>query len=457
MARRDRLAAACCLALAMFSATAAWAADGEATYRKLILGRHYAEAVALLARSAKSGNPLSQYRLAVMLRNGLGARRNDAAARDWLRKSAQAGNADAARLLQSLSSIVTSQNIPVPATAPGRTARVASLEKAKPRAAKSPGWLAIASARAFIGIAPGSLKAASVNERDGGGQTPLITAARAGNARLVAQLLAAGADVNAVDAEGWSAYLWSIKSGHADILRILIKGGADPGRKNRLGETGELIAAKACSIAMLDELANQAPNRLRASSVNAAGETSAHLLAQSCISQTPDARHFSIDERSAIDAQGRTPLWQALASRNAPLAALLLKDNALAVKIPDNAGVTPLHVAASRGQCGSASLLLAKGADPEATDSQGNTPLMLAAANAKIDCVKLLLALARDINQKNADGETVLTLAVKSQDAAITALVAEAGGAPTSRSISRDTPEKIVNRLGNPALKQALQ
>ena len=64
-------------------------------------------------------------------------------------------------------------------------------------------------------------------ERDASGRTPLLWAADAGDAELVALLLAAGANVNAADEDGGSPLLHAALCGHELAARALLHAGAD--------------------------------------------------------------------------------------------------------------------------------------------------------------------------------------------------------------------------------------
>ena len=54
-------------------------------------------------------------------------------------------------------------------------------------------------------------------------------------------------------------------------------------------------------------------------------------------------------------------------------------------------GITPLHVAASRGDTAAAETLIDNGADVNAKDVIGSTPLFLATLNDHTDTAKLLI------------------------------------------------------------------
>ncbi len=451
MALLRALATASCLLAGLAVTPQAFAKDGADAYQKLILGRHYKKAVVLLAKSAKAGNPLSQYRLAVMLRSGLGTKRDDAKARDWLRKSAAGGNAEAGKLLQSLSTIITTEAVPVPVATPFRSARVAVLAKLKPHPSGKQDWLTISAARAFEEVETGSTPT-NLDARDATGQTPLMAAVRSGNLKLVERFLALQANVNLSDQRGMSAYLWALETGNIALAKILVGGAANVDQRTAEGNTADLLAARRCSIETLEE----AQAHFRQSRSNYAGETAAHALARSCVDVEIPENLVSQDDAITADSAGRTPLWRAVANGNRQLATILLERDA-ALTTSDNEGFTPLHIAASTGNAVVVDALLQKQVEAEALDKHQNTPLMLAAAKGRLETVKQLLPLANDINQKNIDGDTVLTLAVRSGRADIAALVVAAGGSTTSRTISRDTPEKIAERLGSQAMLEALK
>ena len=61
------------------------------------------------------------------------------------------------------------------------------------------------------------------------GETPLMAAARSGDAESIRLLLAAGADPNVAETTlGETALMWAAAEDHADAIRALVAGGADP-------------------------------------------------------------------------------------------------------------------------------------------------------------------------------------------------------------------------------------
>jgi hypothetical protein len=86
---------------------------------------------------------------------------------------------------------------------------------------------------------------------------------------------------------------------------------------------------------------------------------------------------------------GMSPLHLAAFKGEREMAGLLL-DHGAKVDARDEGGMTPLHAAAFEGKEGTADLLLRRGADPSARDSSGYTPLQYATTNGREDVAALL-------------------------------------------------------------------
>jgi len=89
-----------------------------------------------------------------------------------------------------------------------------------------------------------------------------------------------------------------------------------------------------------------------------------------------------VEENPAIatarDDEGETLLFHAAARGKADVAELLLAKGA-DPNASNERGVTPLHVAAQKGHAAVAKVLLARGANPNARTKEGATPLHAAA------------------------------------------------------------------------------
>jgi len=75
--------------------------------------------------------------------------------------------------------------------------------------------------------------------------------------------------------------------------------------------------------------------------------------------------------------------------------------------------MTPLHGAVSKGYVDYAKLLIARGANIDATDKKESTPLHYAISWKQMNCIKLLIKCGANINLLTKKGESMLDVAVK--------------------------------------------
>ena len=248
-------------------------------------------------------------------------------------------------------------------------------------------------------------------ERDEGGYTPLLFAARNGDVEVARILLAGGANVNDVAPAGTSALVVAIHSGHYPLGRFLLDRGADPNAAGA-GYTalhaailrGSLEAASALLAHGADPnavLKNGTPQRRNSDDYalwwSFAGATPLWLAARYL---EPDIMRLLVanganpevgKERSTRliavsnglsghgrsgDSQRALTLTQVEKERALEGVRLVLQLGA-DVNAADEQGDTALHKAASRGLDRVAQLLVENGAKLDATNSLGETPLAM--------------------------------------------------------------------------------
>ncbi len=116
-----------------------------------------------------------------------------------------------------------------------------------------------------------------------------------------------------------------------------------------------------------------------------------------------------VSHKKNRDRSGRTLLARACA-QDASEAEHWLKERPQDIDVPDNAGNTPLQIAALEGDVEVVQLLLNAGCDTTSKNIDKDTPLIDAVENGHLEVVRLLLKAGLDPRQKNAKGQEPLEL-----------------------------------------------
>ena len=98
------------------------------------------------------------------------------------------------------------------------------------------------------------------------------------------------------------------------------------------------------------------------------------------------------------------------------------------LNLPDDAGLTPLHLAASYCHTNIIILLLNQGANVNATAKDGATPLHIAAQEGCAEAVNVLLLKGASVNARDSQGRTPLKRAELWHQDAIVVILREHGG-----------------------------
>jgi ankyrin repeat protein len=181
---------------------------------------------------------------------------------------------------------------------------------------------------------------ADVNTATPGGETALMTAARAGNVEAVSLLLERGANVNAKDGvRAQTALMWAVTENHADVVKLLAARGADVKAQTAITTPrGEYTPARA-------------------------GGASGNGIIRQRALPSKDG--------------GMTPLLFAVRDGNVAMTRLLLE---LGAEINQTSGnrTSPLLIALLNGQVALATELLERGADPNLADDYKRAALFAA-------------------------------------------------------------------------------
>jgi len=163
--------------------------------------------------------------------------------------------------------------------------------------------------------------------------------------------------------------------------------------------------------------------------------------------------------RLLLDAGAPLDVFAAAAlGDTARLGALLDQDPALRdARSPD--GWTPLHLAAHFGRQETATLLLARGADPccRSHNLMRNTPLHAALAGRQPALAALLLARGAEADARQRGGWTALHQAAHLGDAALVALLLGCGADPRAASDDGRTPAALAEAAGHARAAELLR
>jgi ankyrin repeat protein len=243
----------------------------------------------------------------------------------------------------------------------------------------------------------------------------LIEAARSGDAATVRALVAKRADVNAAAVDGSTALHWAVHRDDADMVETLIRAGANVSQENRYGVRPLFLAAQNGNGRIVSLL-------LRAGADPKATMTGGETMVMTAArSGNPGALTPLIEagaDVNARDERGQTALMWA-AARNSAAAVKTLVELGADLKIRTNnpaagggrnsvfnspapTGFTALLFAVRAGSVDGVRALLDAGADVNDTLSDGQSALVVATANAHWDVASLLLDRGADPNAAGA-------------------------------------------------------
>jgi len=277
------------------------------------------------------------------------------------------------------------------------------------------------------------------DQRNSGGQTPLILAAEAGHLALVKYLLHRGAKLNYKSKHGGeeTALIMAANSNHLEVVRELLEHGADPDASDNEGISALMTAASwgyveilACLLKTIDQADNHGNTALLWAAKYNQTEATSMLLARGAdvslrnyFGKSALLKPKRYEDQALIellisagcdvnapDASGVTPLIKAIYEGHKALAEFLLHAGAL-VNVQEMRKVTPLMLAAERGFDDVVAKLLAAGANINDSDWRGFTALHYAASNNYVEVIDKLILAGANLEAKNEHGSSALICA----------------------------------------------
>ncbi len=245
-------------------------------------------------------------------------------------------------------------------------------------------------------------------DKNGGGLTPLVFAARENCMECARLLVEAKADVNQTTHYGWTPLLTATQNRHYLLAAYLLAHGADPNIANNGGWTPLYLATDNRNIEGGDYPVRN-PDMDHLDYIKLLLDKGANVNARICgkASTAKECKGDSTETRTIFTMQwlfedGATPFLRAAQSGDVTLMKLLLAHGA-DPKIATAQGVTALAAAAGIGwvegvtyewspaeNLEAVKMCLDLGIDPNAADDQGRTALHGAAHKGRVDVIQML-------------------------------------------------------------------
>jgi ankyrin repeat protein len=228
-----------------------------------------------------------------------------------------------------------------------------------------------------------SVKATTRN----GSLTPIMMAAKNGNAAMLTALLKAGASATEPTAEGMTPLMAASLSGNADAAKVLIDAGADVNAKEKAhGQTALMFAAAEGRAGVIKLLASRGAD----------------------LKVTTEVVKL---ERAKFDDDGN-PLPQRPEAVPAVGGTVTGGNTVMG-------GMTALLFASREGMLDAVKALVTAGAEVNQVNAEKSSPLIIAIANAHYTTAKYLVDAGADVNLVNSDGLTPLYATINMQYAPV--------------------------------------
>ena len=148
-----------------------------------------------------------------------------------------------------------------------------------------------------------------------------------------------------------------------------------------------------------------------------------------------------------------------MASTGGSLDEILMLLNRAEIDCRNNEGMTPLHIATSRGDIQIVNILINNGAGVDKADIRGTTPLIVACSIGNVEIVNALVAANADVNKVAKHGATPLLMASYSDinHLEVIKILINNGADYYKADYNGDTPISLAKKKGHTARIQYFQ
>ena len=237
-------------------------------------------------------------------------------------------------------------------------------------------------------------KKANVNIRNSNGNTALFEAVF--NPELTNILLEAGADPNIKNNQLLSPLAFAVSINRESVIKPLVEKGAHIDTMDQKMRTILNIAYEVGDDAVISFLEATKANFKESELISMVKENKIDE-----VNNLISGGNFYVDSK---DSMGCSSIFYA---KNSSMIDLLVSSGA-DIKICNNDGRTPMHMAAFLGNIETLEAFFNKGLNINEIDYAGFTPLHLASAKNNLDCVEFLIKNGANIEAKNNLGDTSL-------------------------------------------------
>ncbi len=287
-------------------------------------------------------------------------------------------------------------------------------------------------------------KGTSLNEKDAGGFTPLINAARRGHTEIVKLLLTHNANLNKTNKYGSTPLHCAALRGHTEIVTLLLAHNANINAKNYSGNTPLTRATGEGHTEIVKLLIAHNAN------LNEEGKEDGTPLHWAALAGHTEIVKLLLELKADLnktDKYGNTPLHSAALEGHKEVMILLISKGAL-LNEKNRDGNTPLHLAAEKGHTEIVKLLLAHNANLNKKGGYDNTPLHCAALASHTEVMILLISKGALLNEKNRDGNTPLHCAAHAGHTEIVRLLISSGALLNEKDEYGNTPLHLAAQHG---------